>query len=82
MPYKPNEAHCHKILQARHKVATWPECDKALQRRGSLTVRVMSKALAAWHSPHTGQRGRPRDYTDLEIGTGHLLHLAFGQPWL
>ena len=28
-----------------------------------------------------GQRGRPRDDADLAIETGHLLRLAFGQPW-
>jgi Transposase DDE domain len=26
-------------------------------------------------------RGRPRDYSDLAIETGHLLRLAFGRPW-
>ena len=81
MPYKANEARRHKIPRARDKVANWPEYDKALQQRGSLTVWVTPKALAAWHPPHTGQRGRPCDYADLAIETGHLLRLAFGQPW-
>ena len=81
MPYKANEACRHKIPRARDKVANWPEYDKALQQRGSLTVWVTSEALAAWHPPHTGQRGRPCDYADLAIETGHLLRLAFGQPW-
>ncbi len=81
MPYKANEARRHKIPRARYKVANWPEYDKALQQRGSLTVWVTPEALAAWHPPHTGQRGRPRDYADLAIETGHLLRLAFGQPW-
>jgi len=81
MPCKANEARRHKIPQARFKIANWPEYDKALQQRGSLTVWVTPEALAAWHPPHTGQRGRPRDYADLAIGTGHLLRLAFGQPW-
>lgn len=31
--------------------------------------------------PRTGQRGRPRDYSDLAIETRHLLRLAFGCPW-
>jgi len=48
-----------------------------LQQRGSVTP----GALAAWHPPHTGQRGRPRDYSDVAIETGHLLRLAFGRPW-
>src|SRR3712207_1206645 len=81
MPYKANEARRHKIPRARYKVTNWPEYDRALQQRGSLTVWVTPEALAAWHPPRTGQRGRPRDYSDVAIETGHLLRLAFGRPW-
>lgn len=42
---------------------------------------VTPEALAAWHPPRTGRRGRPRAYSDLAIETGHLLRLAFGRPW-
>ncbi len=81
MPYKANEARRHKIPRARYKVCNWPEYDRALQQRGSLTVWVTPEALAAWQPPRTGQRGRPRDYSDVAIETGHLLRLAFGRPW-
>jgi Transposase DDE domain len=81
MPYKANEARRHKIPRARYTVTNWPAYDRALQQRGSLTVWVTPAALAAWHPPHTGQRGRPRDYSDVAIETGHLLRLAFGRPW-
>jgi hypothetical protein len=46
-----------------------------------LTVWVTPEALAAWHPPKTGRRGRSRTYSDLAIETGHLLRLAFGRPW-
>src|SRR4051794_14968029 len=81
MPYKVHEPRRHKIPRARYKVCNWPEHDRALQQRGSLTVWVTPEALAAWHPPRTGQRGRPRDYSDVAIETGHLLRLAFGRPW-
>src|ERR671912_1732855 len=81
MPYKANEARRHKIPRARYRVTNWPEYDGALQRRGSLTVRVTPEALAAWHPPRTGRRGRSPRYADLAIETGHLLRLAFGRPW-
>src|SRR5215203_1310248 len=81
MPYKANEARRHKFPRARYKVRNWPEYDRALQQRGSLTVWVTPEALAAWHPPRTGQRGRPRSYADVAIETGHLLRLAFGRPW-
>src|SRR5918911_820469 len=81
MPYKVNEARRHKIPRARYKVTNWPEYDRALQQRGSLTVWVTPEALAAWHPPKTGRRGRSPQYADIAIETGHLLRLAFGRPW-
>src|SRR5918998_830854 len=81
MPYKANAARRHRIPRARYRVTNWPEYDRALQRRGSLTVWVTPEALAAWHPPGTGRRGRSRTYSDLAIETGHLLRLAFGRPW-
>ena len=81
MPYKANEARRHNIPKARYRVANWPEYDRALQQRGSLTIWVTPEALAAWQPPPTGQRGRPRDYSDMAIETGHLLRLAFGRSW-
>src|ERR687886_1225311 len=81
MPYKANEARRHRIPSARYRVTNWPEYDGALQRRGSLTVWVTPEALAAWHPPGTGRRGRSQHYSDVAIETGHLLRLAFGRPW-
>jgi hypothetical protein len=81
MPFKANEARRHKIPRARYRVTNWPAYDRALQQRGSLTVWVTPEALAAWHPPKTGRRGRPRDYSAVAIETGHLLRLAFGRPW-
>ena len=81
MPYKANEPRRHKIPRARYKVTNWPAYDGALQQRGSLTVWVTLEALAAWQPPRTGLCGRPRDYSDVAIETGHLLRLAFGRPW-
>jgi hypothetical protein len=80
MPYKANEPRRHKIPRARYKVCNWPEYDRTLQQRGSLTLWVTPEALAAWHPPRMGQRGRSRDYSDVAIETGHLLRLAVGRP--
>src|SRR3712207_3657261 len=81
MPYKANEARRHKIPRARYRVTNWPEYDRALQHRGSLTLWVTPEALAAWHPPKTGRRGRSPQYAAVAIETGHLLRLAFGRPW-
>src|SRR3954451_17345611 len=76
-PYRFNEPRRHKIPRARYWVQNWPEYDRALQRRGDLTVWVTPEAIAAWCPPRTGRRGRPRDYSDVAVETGHLLRLAF-----
>src|SRR3712207_3924803 len=81
MPYKANEARRHRIPRARYRVGNRPEYDRALQRRGSLTVWVTPEALAAWHPPKMGRRGRPPRYAAIASETGHLLRLAFGRPW-
>src|ERR687885_1866431 len=81
MPYKFNEPRRNKIPRARYRVQNWPKYDRALQRRGDLTVWITPEAIAAWCPPRTGRRGRPRDYSDVAIATGHLLRLAFGRPW-
>jgi hypothetical protein len=81
MPYKIKEARRQKFPKARYRVKNWREYDQALQTRGSLTVWVTPEALAAWQALPTGKRGRSRYYSDVAIETGHLLRLAFQQPW-
>src|SRR3954465_14074408 len=81
MPYKVNVPRRHRIPRARYRVSNWPEYDRALQQRGSLTVWVTPEALAAWHPPKTGRRGRSRTYSDIAIETGHLLRRALGRLW-
>jgi hypothetical protein len=81
MPYQANKARRQKFPKARYQVSNWSEYDQALQQRGSLTLWVTPEALASWHPAPTGQRGRARRYSNLAVETGHLLRLAFGQPW-
>ena len=57
MPYKFTESRRHKIPKARYRLANWPEYDAALVRRG-LAVWFTEEAVAAWHAPATGERGR------------------------
>ena len=81
MPYKYNEPRRHRIPRARYRIQNWPEYDRALQRRGDLTV---------WVTPGRSRRGaRPAGVDAVGRGTtrtwrsatGHLLRLAFGRPW-
>src|SRR5215213_7625313 len=57
MPYKANEPRRHRIPRARYRVSNWPEYDRALQQRGSLTVWMTPEALAAWQPTQDGSAG-------------------------
>jgi hypothetical protein len=58
MPYQANAARRHQFSKAQYRVKNWGEYDRALQERGSLTLWVTPEAIAAWHPPPTGRRGR------------------------
>jgi transposase len=81
MPRPVNVARHRPFPKTQYKVKNWSEYDQALQNRGSLTLWVTPEALAAWHAPQTGRRGRSPLYSDVAIETGHLLRLTFGRPW-
>ena len=81
MPHKANDPRRHKFPKARYRIENWPVYDAALRDREDLTVWVTPAALAAWHPPTSGQRGRSPTYSDVAIETGMLLRLAFGRPW-
>jgi transposase len=81
MPHKANDPRRHKFPKARYRIDNWAAYDAALRDRGDLTVWVTPEALAAWHPPTSGQRGRSPTYSDLAIETGMMLRLAFGRPW-
>jgi hypothetical protein len=62
----------------RYQVKNWGAYDQALQARGSLTLWVTPEAIAAWHAPHTGRRGRSPHYSDVAMETGHLCAWRLG----
>jgi hypothetical protein len=60
MPYKANQARCHKMPKARYWIKNSPASDTTLRDRGDLTVSVTPAAPAAWHPPRSG-RDQPDD---------------------
>jgi IS5 family transposase len=52
----------------QHRIRNWAEYNKALVKRGSLTVWFDKNTIAAWkHKPIVKKRGRPTLYSDLAI---------------
>ncbi len=78
MPYKHNRNRRHKFDKARYKVRNWPEYDRALRSRGSLTVWFAEEAVAAWLPDSIDKkRGGQQFYSDIAIETGLTLRSVY-----
>ena len=58
----------------------WPAYNRALVRRGDVTLWVSSEAIAAWTPRRSGRRGGQRRYSDLAIETALTLRLLYHLP--
>ena len=51
-----------------YRIRNWPEYNRALIQRGSITIWIDEKAVKNWFSSyHTGRAGRPATYSDEAI---------------
>lgn len=59
-----------KKPKARYRLRNWPEYNRALVQRGSVTLWLSGEVLRAWHTTErSGKRGHPQTYTDTAILT-------------
>ena len=70
----------HPTYKTKYRVANWPAYNRALVRRGDVTVRVSAEAIAAWTASRSGRRGGQRRYSDLAIETALTLRLISHLP--
>ena len=68
------------MYKTKYRVANWAAYNKALVRRGDVTVWLSSEAIAAWTPRRSGQRGWQRRYSDLAIETALTLRLLYHLP--
>jgi hypothetical protein len=59
-----------------YKTRNWPTYNKALKRRGSLTI--WFDPAMTWEAAPTGKRGRQPDYSDAAIQTCLTMKVLFG----
>ena len=71
----------HPSHKTRYKVKNWPTYDRALRRRGDLTIWFCPEVLATWKPLGNGRRGGQRRYSDVVIETALTLKRLFGLPW-
>ena len=70
----------HPTYKTKYRVANWPAYNRALVRRGDVTVWLSSEAVAAWTPRRSGRRGGQRRYSDLAIETALTLRLIYHLP--
>jgi hypothetical protein len=70
----------HPKYKTKYRVTNWSQYDKALARRGDITLWISEDAIESWTPTRSGRRGAPLKYSDLAIETALTLRLVYGLP--
>ena len=70
----------HPKYKTKYHVGNWQEYERALVRRGDITLWLSADAIAAWTPAPSGRRGGQRKFSDNAIETALALRLVFGLP--
>ena len=70
----------HPTYKTKYRVANWPAYNRALVRRGDVTLWLSSEAITAWTPRRSVRRGGQRRYSDLAIETALTLRLLYHLP--
>ena len=70
----------HPKYKTQYRVGNWAEYDRALVRRGDVTLWLTPDAIATWAAAGVGRRSGQLQYSDLAIETALTLSLIFHVP--
>ncbi len=74
------KSRVHPTYKTKYHVRHWASYDRALVRRGDITVWLSPAAIATWDPDGAGTRGAQRKYSDLAIESVLTLRLLFHLP--
>ena len=74
------KSRVHPTYKRKDHVRNWASYDRALVRRGDITIWLSAAAIAAWEPDGAGTRGAQRKYSNLAIETALTLRLLFHLP--
>ncbi len=74
------KSRVHPTYKTKYRVQNWASYDRALVRRGDLTIWLSPAAITAWEPDRAGTRGAQRKYSDLAIEVALTLRLLFHLP--
>ena len=70
-----------KCTEKKYRIRNWPEYNKALVNRGSLTIWFSNESIEKWHEESSGSRGRPRIYSDEAILCALMIKAVYKLPF-
>ena len=74
------KSRVHPTYKKKYRVRNWASYDRALVRRGDITIWLSPAAIAAWEPDGAGTRGAQRKYSDLASESALTLRLLFRLP--
>ena len=74
------KSRVHPTYKTKYHVANWASYDRALVRRGDVTIWLSPEAIATWKPMRSGTRDGQRKYPDVAIDTALTLRLLFHLP--
>jgi IS5 family transposase len=74
------KSRVHPKYKTKYRVSNWADYDRALVRRGDITLWISQDAIASWKPAPSGRRGAQRKFSDHAIETALLLRLVFKLP--
>ena len=74
------KSRVHPKYKTKYRVKNWASSDRALVRRGDITIWLSPAAIAAWEPDRAGTRGAQRKYSDHAIESALTLRLLFHLP--
>ena len=82
MPNKYPEKKGWNVPKQKYKVTNWSEYNKALRRRGDITVWLSNEAISQWFKTDRvyDGTGAPKLYTDFALITCHEIRLVYKLP--
>ena len=74
------QSRVHPKYKTKDRVGNLAAYDRAVVRRGDVTVWVFPEAIASWEPAAIGKRGGQLQYSDVAIETAFTLRLIFTLP--
>ena len=71
------KSRVHPKDKTTYRVGNWAEYDRALVRRGDVTLWLTPDAIATWAAAGVGRRSGHLQYSDRAIDTALTLSLLF-----